>query len=131
MQLRWIQFAVALSLSAGAAFGQYPAGTAPGGYHSSTGIAIGAGAAAGAGIGYLVLRNHNRGKVTGCLQSSDNGGTLLDDSKKNTYALINVSAVPLKTGERVQLKGKSIRRSSGTPAFEVHGLIKDYGPCQQ
>jgi len=84
----------------------------------------------GAGIGYLVLRNHNRGKVTGCLQSADNAGRLLDDNQK-TYALINPAAVPLQTGERVELRGKRIRQSSGTFAFEIHGLIKDYGPCQQ
>jgi len=130
MQARWFRFTIALSLSAAAAFGQYPAGTSPGGYHSSTGIAIGAGAAAGAGIGYLVLRNHDRGKVTGCLQSADNAGRLLDDNQK-TYALINPAAVPLQTGERVELRGKRIRQSSGTFAFEIHGLIKDYGPCQQ
>jgi hypothetical protein len=131
MQSRWVQLTVVLSLSAAAAFGQYPAGTSPGGYHSSTGIAIGAGAAAGVGIGYLVLHNHNRGKVTGCLQSAGNAGMLLDDNKKNSYALINPDAVTLKTGERVELRGKRIQQGSGTFAFEVRGLVKDYGQCQQ
>jgi len=130
MQSQCVRLIVALSLSAAAAFGQYPAGTSPGGYHSSTGIAIGAGAAAAAGIGYLVLRNHH-GKVSGCVQSIDHVETLLDDSQKNVYTLINLNAVPLKTGERVELRGKRIRQNSGTPAFEVHGLIKDYGQCQQ
>jgi hypothetical protein len=130
MHSRWVRFILALSLSAAAAFGQYPAGTSPGGYHSSTGIAIGAGVAAGAGIGYLVLRNHNRSKVTGCVQSADRAGSLLDDNRK-THALINPAGVPLQTGERVALRGKRIRQSSGTFAFEVQGLIKDYGPCQQ
>ena len=130
MQSQCVRLIVALSLSAAAAFGQYPAGTSPGGYHSSTGIAIAAGAAAAAGIGYLVLRNHH-GKVSGCVQSIDHVETLLDDSQKNVYTLINLNAVPLKTGERVELRGKRIRQNSGTPAFEVHGLIKDYGQCQQ
>ena len=130
MQSQCVRLIVALSLSAAAAFGQYPAGTSPGGYHSSTGIAIGAGAAAAAGVGYLVLRNH-LGKVSGCVQSIDHVETLLDDSQKNAYTLINLNAVPLKTGERVELRGKRIRQNSGTPAFEVHGLIKDYGQCQQ
>jgi len=130
MQSQCVRLIVALSLSAAAAFGQYPAGTSPGGYHSSTGIAIGAGAAAAAGVGYLVLRNHH-GKVSGCVQSIDHVETLLDDSQKNAYTLINLNAVPLKTGERVELRGKRIRQNSGTPAFEVHGLIKDYGQCQQ
>ena len=131
MQSRWIQFTVVLSLSAAAAFGQYPAGTSPGGYHSSTGIAIGAGAAAGVGIGDLILHNHNHGKIMGCLQPVDNAGTLLDDNKKNIHALINPDAVSLKTGERVELRGRRIHQDSGTLTFEVHRLVKDYGQCQQ
>ena len=125
---RWIRFAAAVSLSAASSFGQYPAGT-PGGYHSSRGIAIGAGAAAAAGIGYLVLRNHKHATVSGCLQSADNVDTLLD-SKQNTYTLINSKSMPLKAGEHVELRGKKIQRNPGTLAFEVHGLVKDYGQCQ-
>jgi len=131
MKLRWIRFTIAASLTAASSFGQYPAGSpGSGGYHSSTGIAIGAGAAAAAGIGYLVLRNHNHATVSGCLQSADNVNMLLD-SKQNTYTLINSKSVPLKAGERVELRGKKVQRNSGTLAFEVHGLVKDYGQCQQ
>jgi hypothetical protein len=135
MKLRWIRFAAAVSLSAASSFGQYPTGTPgytppSGGYHSSTGIAIGAGAAAAVGIGYLVLRNHNHATVSGCLQSADNVDTLLD-SRQNTYSLINSKSVPLKVGERVELRGKKVQQNSGPLAFEVHGLVKDYGPCHQ
>jgi hypothetical protein len=131
MKLRWIRFAAVVSLSAAYSFGQYPAGSSgSGGYHSSTGIAIGAGAAAAAGIGYLVLRNHNHATVSGCLQSADNVATLLD-SKQNTYTLINSKSVPLKAGERVELRGKKVHRNSDALAFEVQGLVKDYGKCQQ
>ena len=102
-----------------------------GGYHSSTGIAIGAGAAAAVGIGFLVWHNHNRGRVAGCLEAANNASeTLLDDKGKTTYTLVNSGSVPLKTGERVELRGKRTRQSSGAPAFEVHALIKDYGPCE-
>jgi hypothetical protein len=135
------RFTVLLSLCAASAYGQYPGGaTQPsgsynpstGGYHSSTGIAIGAGAAAGAGLLYLVLHNRNHGKVVGCLQSIDNASeTLRDDNRKDTYTLINSESVPLKAGERVALKGKKVSQSSGGLAFEVHGLIKDYGQCEQ
>src|ERR1700674_597576 len=93
---------LALSLCANLGFGQYPGGSTPppggssqapgaynpstGGYHSSTGIAIGAAAAAGVGIAYLVLRNHARGNVVGCLQPSDAASTtLVSDNKKSTY----------------------------------------------
>lgn len=135
MKLRWIRFAAAVSLTAVASFGQYPAGTPgynppSGGYHSSTGIAIGAGAAAAVGIGYLVLRNHSHATVSGCLQSIEHVDTLLD-SKQNTYTLINSTSVPLMAGERVELRGKRVQRNSGALGFEVHGLVKDYGPCQQ
>jgi hypothetical protein len=138
---------ILLSLCAASTFGQYPggapqpAGGAPqpsggynpsmGGYHTSTGIAIGAGAAAGVGIVYLVLHNRNRGKVVGCLQSANNASeTLRDDKRRETYTLINSESVPLKAGERVALKGKKISQSSGGLAFEVHGLVTDYGQCE-
>jgi hypothetical protein len=131
MSLRWIRFAAAVSLSAASSFGQYPAGTpGSGGYHSSTGIAVGAGAAAAVELGYLVLRNHGHGTVSGCVQSADNVDTLLD-SRQNTYTLINSKSVPLKAGERVEQRGKKAQRNSGTLAFEVQGVVKDYGQCQQ
>jgi hypothetical protein len=137
MQARYlICFTVALCLYAGQARGQSgganPGGYNPGmgGYHSSTGIAIGAAAAAGVGIAYLVLHNRAPGKVVGCVESS--GSTmLLSDDKKSTYTLITTDSVTLKTGERVALRGKKFRQNSGELAFEVHGLAKDYGPCDR
>jgi len=147
MRSRVINRFILLSLCAASTFGQYPGGapqprgsaTQPsggynpsmGGYHTSTGIAIGAGAAAGVGIAYLVLHNHNRGKIVGCLQSANDASeTLRDDNRRETYTLINSESVPLKAGERVALRGKRIPQSSGGHAFEVHGLIKDYGQCE-
>src|ERR1700681_2010068 len=92
---------VALSLTAGEAHGESgratPGGYNPGmgGYHSSTGIAIGAAAAAGVGIAYLVLHNRVTGKVVGCVESS--GSTmLLSDDKNSTYTLIKTDSVTLK-----------------------------------
>jgi hypothetical protein len=141
-------FAILFSLCAVSTFGQYPGGAMPpsaggatqppgaynpsmGGYHASTGIAIGAGAAAGVGILYLVLHNRHRSEVAGCLQSANNvSETLRDDNGKDTYTLINSEWVPLKAGERVALKGKKISQSSGGFAFEVHGLVKNYGQCE-
>jgi len=139
---------LALSLCANLVRGQYPVGSTPppggssqapgtynpstGGYHSSTGIAIGAAAAVGVGIAYLVLRNHARGNVVGCLQPADAASTtLVSDNKKSTYTLINNDSVTLKTGERVALRGKKLRQNSGELAFEVHGLAKDYGACER
>jgi hypothetical protein len=142
------RFAILFSLCAVSTFGQYPGGAMPppaggatpppgaynpsmGGYHAGTGIAIGAGAAAGVGILYLVMHNRHRSEVVGCLQSANNvSETLRDDNGKDTYTLINSESVPLKAGERVALKGKKVSQSSGGRAFEVHGLIKNYGPCE-
>jgi hypothetical protein len=123
---------LALPLCANLAFGQYSGGSGTGGYHSSTGIAIGVAAAAGVGIAYLVLHNHAHSNVVGCLQPADAASTrLVSDNKKSTYTLINNDSVTLKTGDRVALKGKKIRQSSGELAFEVHGLAKDYGACER
>src|SRR5690348_16428017 len=101
------RFTILPSLCAASTFGQYPGGAPPpsmggatppsgsynpsmGGYHTSTGIAIGAGAAAGVGILYLVLHNRHHGSVVGCLQSANNASeTLRDDNKKDIYTLIN------------------------------------------
>jgi hypothetical protein len=123
-----IRFAVALTLCANAAVGQY-GGSGNGGYHASKGIAIGATAAAGAGIAYLAVHSHSHGKLTGCLESSGASPILRSDDKKNTYTLINGDSVRLIQGERVALKGKKLRQGSGL-AFEVHGVAKDYGACE-
>ena len=103
-----------------------------GGYGSGAGMAIGiaAAAAAGAGIGYYVL--HNRGKVIGCVTRSGHGGTTLVEGKDGkSYELNDTGSVRLTPGERVALKGKKTKASSGKPALEVHSLVKDYGPCGQ
>jgi hypothetical protein len=133
--------AVVLLACAACAFAQYTGGTtmpsttsgggytAPsGGYKSSTGIAIGAGAAAGVGVAYLVL--HNRGSLSGCVASRDNGQMeLIGKNPADTHVLLNNSSVSLQPGERVKLKGKKVHDGSGQSMFEVHGLAKDYGPC--
>ncbi|HZO99096.1 MAG TPA: hypothetical protein VFD30_02265 [Terriglobia bacterium] len=99
-----------------------------GGYKSSTGIAIGAAAAAGVAVAYLAL--HNRGTVSGCVETADGGPQLVDPKNKRTYALIPGSA-DLKPGERVSLKGRKIRSDNGEMSFEVQEVKKDYGPCAQ
>jgi hypothetical protein len=134
------RLAVAVMVCAGCAFAQYTGGTtmpgtgsgvytAPsGGYKSSTGIAIGAAAAAGVTVGYLVM--HNRGSVSGCVASRDNGQMqLIGKNPADTYLLRNSSSVSLQPGERVRLKGKKVHDGSGQSTFDVHALAKDYGRC--
>ena len=140
------RLAVAISLCATSSLGQYPgdpgtpgapgspgSASSPGGYKgygSRTGIAIGAAAAAGAGIGFLAL--HNRGKMVGCVERSDNGETaFVGEKDKKAYAVINGGSVHLNPGERLKLKGQKIKASSGKLAFEVREVAKNYGPCKE
>ncbi|MDE3180684.1 MAG: hypothetical protein KGM47_13620 [Acidobacteriota bacterium] len=97
-----------------------------GGYKSSTGIAIGAAAAAGVGVAYLML--HNRKSVEGCLTESAGGTKLMDEKGNKTYAL-DSGDLNLKVGDRVKLKGKTMKSATGEPQFAARKLVKDYGPC--
>ena len=96
-----------------------------GGYKSSTGIAIGAGAAAGVAIAYLAL---HKTSVVGCVESSTDGVKLMNEKDRKTYSLAPGSE-DLKPGQRVELKGKKTKESSGKLSFQVQKLAKDYGAC--
>jgi hypothetical protein len=142
MSRTFVRLAVGISITTtlcGAVFAQtYPGGTptttAPngtytspsGGYSSSTGIGIGVGAAAGAGVLYLVLRH--RGLVSGCVQQAKDGLSFLDDKNKRTYSLMPGDA-DVKSGERVELKGKKVKDDNGTQIFEAKKLVKNLGDC--
>lgn len=143
MNLRFViglSIAVALALTA-PAFGQYNGGsggtgggttsggvyTPPkGGYSSSTGIAIGVGAAAAAGVAYFALRN--RGTLTGCVQGAGNDPVIITGKDDKSYTLDD-GGLSLKTGDRVKLRGKKVKSSSGETTFTATKLVKDYGPC--
>ena len=120
------------------AFAQYGGGTgtggmgtgstAPGyGYGSGKAIGIGVGAAAGgAAVLYLALRH--RGSMTGCVQGGDDALSVVDDKNHQTYSLLNGSG-DLKSGERVQLKGKRSKDGNGAQTFEVSKVVKNLGAC--
>lgn len=127
-------------LTAGQAFAQYGGGgsgggggtgsggtyTAPkGGYSSATGAGIGAGAAAGVGALFLALHYH--GRMTGCVQPSDDGLRLLNEKNNKSYALVP-GDVYLKPGQRVVLKGKTTGKE-GSQTFAANKLVKDLGSC--
>jgi len=137
-----IRFAVGISLAlalAGPAFAQYGGGGAGmGGGTGTTGtatpsygtsgkaIGIGVGAAAGgAAVLYLVL--HHAGTVTGCVQSGDDGLTIVDDKKK-TYRLMSGGA-DLVPGERVELRGKKSSADGAGQSFQPKKLVKNLGSC--
>ena len=105
--------------------------TAPFGRIGPSGGQVAAGIAvlAGAGVGITYLALHNRGTVVGCFQVGSGGNSSLIDENKKAYALIASGSVVVPPGERVKLKGKKGRNSSGGITFEVQHVVKDYGHC--
>jgi hypothetical protein len=139
-----LQFALALSLGLlmgnravaqyGGGGGGTGGGTGGGGGYSGGGygssgkaIGIGVGAAAG-GAGLLFLAMHNHGRMTGCVQSGEDGLRFVDEKKNQSYTLV-AGDVLVKPGQRVQLKGQKSKSSSGVDTFEAKKLIKDLGAC--
>lgn len=138
-----IRFTAGISLAlalAGTAFAQYGGGGGMGtgttgtgstgygspSYGSGKAIGIGVGvAAAGAGALYLAL--HHAGSVTGCVQSGDDGLTLVDDKKKS-YRLMS-GGLDLVPGERVELRGKKSQAGATGQSFQPKKLVKNLGSC--
>lgn len=99
--------------------------TAPkGGYSSATGIGIGAGVAAGVAVAYLAF---HKASVVGCVQPSSDGLKLMNEKDKKTYA-IDANGEDVKSGEKVQLKGKKVKDTAGHESFVVKS-VKSMGPC--
>lgn len=91
-------------------------------------IIVGA-AAAITGVGFLIYHEtHKHPSITGCVISGADGLTLKNEKDKKVYALSGDFAA-LGAGERVKLKGKKVKDSSGKPSFQVEKLTKDYGTC--
>ena len=115
------------------AFAQYGGTTGMGsstpsyGHGAAIGIGVGA-AAAGAGAIYFVT--HRSSKVTGCVVKGDGGLALTDDKSKRTFDLIEGSA-DVRSGERLELKGKIRKNESGNSRFEVKRIAKDLGECRE
>jgi hypothetical protein len=109
------------------AFAQYTGGTAAPTYGSGKVIALGAGAAAaGAGVLYLTLRH--RGSLTGCVENSDDGFSLVDEKKHQTYYLLP-GRTNLQSGELFVLRGKRSKDGNGAATFEVDKAVK-LGSCK-
>lgn len=111
-------------------------GSTGGGYSAGTGkvIGIGVGVAAGAAVGVALLVRHHHSAarseayVIGCTQSV-NGLSLKNEKDSQTYTILS-NGTPLQLGERVELKGVVAEQESGTLAFRVHSLVKNYGTCE-
>jgi hypothetical protein len=106
------------------------------GYGSGSGkaIGIGVGVAAGAAVGIALLVHHHhaaarsQASVIGCTQSLLNGISLTNENDNQTYMIIPGST-PVQPGERVELKGVVADEGSGSHAFRVQSLVKNYGTC--
>jgi hypothetical protein len=97
-------------------------------YGHGKAIGIGVGAAA-AGIGGVYLLTHRASKITGCVETADDGLHLTDDKTKRTLALVP-GAADIKAGERVELKGKIKKNTAGDQSFLVKTVAKDFGECR-
>ena len=106
--------------------GTYAPGTP--GYGNGKAIGIGVGAAA-AGAGAIYFLTHRASKVTGCLETADDGLRLTDDKSKRSLTIVP-GAANVTSGERVELKGKIKKNSAGEQSFLVKSVAKDFGQCR-
>lgn len=128
-----------LCLAVGAtASAQYGGGSTGGSGGTGSGagkaIGIGVGVAAAAGVGIALLIHHHHkvsssdASLAGCTQSLLQGIGLKNDNDNQTYVLLS-SAKLLQPGELVELKGTVVNDRSGTRAFQVREVVKNYGAC--
>jgi hypothetical protein len=81
-------------------------------------------------IGITIYHFSHRGRsLKGCAVSSPGGLQLINESDQRTYDLAGETAV-IKTGDRVQVKGKKIKGDPNHRRFLVTKLSKDYGTCR-
>lgn len=142
---RWVgrvtRLAGVLLLST-AAFAQYGGGGTAGsmgtptsGTYNPTGRSYGHGAAIGAGVGAAAIgagavyfMTHRTSKVSGCVDTTDDGLHLTDDRTKRSLTLVPGKA-DVKAGDRVELKGKFKKNATGDQSFLVKTVAKDFGEC--
>jgi hypothetical protein len=67
--------------------------------------------------------------IEGCVETVDGVSHLKDGNKHHEYQLIS-SDIPLKSGERLRLKGKKHKGKNGGKQFTVKKLIADLGACE-
>lgn len=100
----------------------------PGSMTNGKAIGIGVGAAAAGAVGVYFL-THRSSKVTGCVVKGEDGLLLTDDKSKRTFDVLE-GPPDVKSGERMELKGKIKKNGSGNPSFLVKSVSKDLGDCR-
>ena len=129
---RWVKMSISVAIilfavAAPSARAQYPAGGMGGGYGNGAAVGAGIGAAVG-GAALVYWATHRQATVVGCVRPAGDGSQLVDERDHKTYSLVS-GGESLKAGERVQLQGKKVKDSSGTPAFRVKKVARDLGSC--
>ena len=129
--LRLMCFGIILLIST-AAYAQYGTGVPGGGstapsYSHGKAIGIGVGAAALA-VGAVYLITHHQSKVTGCVRMGDDGIYLNEDKTGHILAIAPGDA-DVRTGERLQLKGRMKKNATGGETFFAKTVAKDLGSC--
>jgi hypothetical protein len=84
--------------------------------------------AAAIGAGAIYLMTHRASKISGCVETNDDGLSLTDDRTKKTLMLVHGKA-DVKAGDRLELKGKFSKNATGDQRFLVKTVAKDFGEC--
>jgi len=130
--LKWGSKLAAVLVLSIPAYAQYGGTTGTSGsgtpsYGNGKAIGIGVGAAAGGAIAlYAVM--HRASTISGCVERGDDGLRLNDTKRGQTLSLVSGSA-DIKSGERLELKGKIIKDKSGSQSFRTAKVVKDLGTC--
>jgi hypothetical protein len=108
-------------------------GPAPGGNIGASngeiaGVLVGAGAAVAVIVIVIYHETHKHHKITGCVSSGADRLSVVNEKDNKVYILSGESG-SLRAGERVTLKGRKLKDSSGAPGFRVEKLERDYGAC--
>jgi hypothetical protein len=62
------------------------------------------------------------------VERGDDGLRLTDTKRRQTLSLVSGSA-DIKSGERVELKGKILKDKNGSQSFRTTKVVKDLGTC--
>jgi hypothetical protein len=96
-----------------------------------------AGAIAGAAAALVIVavvvihESSKKRTITGCVNSGENGMSVVDEKDKRTYTLSGNTA-GIKPGDRITLQGKKVKPkgTDKTLTWETKNVTKDFGVCQ-
>ena len=94
------------------------------------GVVVGA-VAVVAVIVFVVIHYSKKRSVTGCVNSTENGMTIVDEKDKQVYKIFG-STLGVKPGDRMKLHGKKQKSNGSDKAllWETENVTKDFGVCR-